>query len=47
MPCCGGGERRIDKKALETYLRSRGLVPRTGKWEETWHKKRHKFTTYV
>lgn len=47
MPCHGcPGEKVIDRKGLEAYLRSRGLVPRTGKWEQTWHAKKHRFTTY-
>jgi len=48
MPCNGTGkEPRVDKKALEAYLRSRGLTPQMGKWFDVWHRKRHKFTTYV
>lgn len=47
MPCCGTGkEPRIDRVALEAYIRSRGLTPKDRKWIEVWHRKKHRFTTY-
>jgi hypothetical protein len=43
MPSLSGREYRLNTKGLTDYLLSRGLTPRTSKWETVWFRKMHKF----
>ena len=47
MPTTYSPERRVDTKALEAHLRSRGLTPASSKWFEVWHRKKRRFMYFV